>query len=208
VLSEAARAANFTNEGGVDGRVRFLTNVMGLWLISECLRTWSALGHRETLPQLLRVAETLPQAAVFDVQDPRFIPPGDMPARILQWYEEAGIAPPTTRAGLVRAVVESLAQAFAQAVDEAESLSGKRVRVVHVVGGGAHNSLLCQAVADRCGRDVLAGPVEATAIGNVLVQGRSAGALPSDLGELRRLTATTQQISRFEARGLRARMGR
>jgi rhamnulokinase len=198
VITEAGRAANFTNEGGVDGRIRFLTNVMGLWLLSETLRTW---GLSDSLDGLLSEAAAQPPAdRVFDVQDPVFLPPGDMPARILRWYDEHGTAPPRSRPALVRAIVDSLAQAFADAVDQAESLSGHAIRVIHLVGGGALNRLLAQATADRSGRVVLAGPVEATAIGNVLIQARAAGALSGDLEALRRLVADTSDPVRYEPR--------
>lgn len=193
VMTEASRAANFTNEGGVDGRIRFLTNVMGLWLLSESLRSWDA-----SLDELLRAASDLqPVAQVFDVQDPVFLPPGDMPARIRQWYLDRDAAPPDSRPAYVRAIVDSLAQAFADAVDQAASLSGREVRVVHLVGGGALNRLLCRATADRSGRVVLAGPVEATALGNVLVQARTAGAVPADLESLRALVAETTSPVRY-----------
>lgn len=198
VLTEASRAANFTNEGGVDGRIRFLTNVMGLWLLSETLRSWEREGTGEALDGLLHAAAALPPTAdLFDVQDPVFLPPGDMPGRIHKWYAEAGLAAPGSRAALVRAIVDSLAQAFAEALERAEQLSGRPVRVVHLVGGGALNTLLCQATADRSGRPVLAGPVEATALGNVLVQARTAGALSGDLEVLRRLVAETTEIVRY-----------
>ena len=189
-----APAANFTNETGVDGRVRFLTNVMGLWLLDQCVQTWN-----EPLDVLLAAAAEAP-TSVFDVQDPVFLPPGDMPTRIRRWYEDAGCAPPPTRPPLVRAIVESLAQAFTDAVNRAESLSGRQIRVIHLVGGGAHNHLLCQAIANRSGRPVLAGPAEATAIGNILIQARTSGALTGDLETLRRLVAETTDLVRFTPR--------
>jgi rhamnulokinase len=201
VVTEAGRAANFTNEGGVDGRIRYLTNVMGLWLLSESLRSWERSGPAVALDELLQAATSLPATtSVFDVQDAVFLAPGDIPARIARWYDEAGLAAPSSRPAVVRAIVDSLAQAFADALDRAEELSGHAIRVVHLVGGGALNRLLCQATADRCGRPVLAGPVEATAIGNVVVQGRSAGALSGDLESLRRLVADTAQIVRYTPR--------
>jgi rhamnulokinase len=209
VVTDAGRVANFTNEGGVDGRVRFLTNVMGLWLLSESLRTWERAGHAEPLDRLLASAASLAATArVFDVQDPVFLAPGDMPARINQWYDDAGLAPPASRPALVRAIIDSLAQAFADAVDRAEDLSGHTIRLVHLVGGGVLNHLLCQATADRSGRPVLAGPVEATAIGNVIVQGRTAGALSGDLESLRRLVADTAEIVRFTPQPASIRIGR
>ncbi len=201
VVTEAGRAANFTNEGGVDGRIRYLTNVMGLWLLSESLRSWERSGPAVALDGLLQAAASLPATtSVFDVQDAVFLAPGDIPARITRWYDQAGLAAPASRPAVVRAIVDSLAQAFADALDRAEKLSGHAIRVVHLVGGGALNRLLCQATADRCGRPVLAGPVEATAIGNVVVQGRSAGALSGDLESLRRLVADTTEIVRYMPR--------
>ena len=198
VLTEATRAANFTNEGGVDRRVRFLTNVMGLWLLSESQRAWERDGTAQPLDRLLAAAaEVPPTTQVFDVQDPVFLSPGEMPARIVSWYAEAGLPVPPTRPVLVRAIIDSLAQAFADALDRAEQLSGHTVRIVHLVGGGALNTLLCQATADRSGRVVLAGPVEATAVGNLLVQARTAGALTGDLEVLRRLVSDTSEIVRY-----------
>lgn len=192
VLTEEARLANFTNEGGVDGRVRFLHNVMGLWLLSECIRNWRAGGLDADLLELLARAETLDAAVpVFDANDPRFLAPGDMPGRIAEWCAERGIAAPSGPVEYVRSIVESLAEAFAAAVRTAAALSGRVVDTVHIVGGGARNRLLCQLVADRCGVPVLAGPVEATAIGNVLVQARAHGLVRGDLEALRALVLRT-----------------
>ena len=199
VVTDESRIANFTNEAGVDGRVRFLTNVMGTWLLSETLRTWDRQGTPEELTAVLAAARDVDAPVpVFDVQDPRFLPPGDMPARIEEWCAEHGVPAPQGRPVVVRSIVESLAQAFASAVQTAEDLSGHTVRTVHVVGGGARNELLCQLTADVTGREVLAGPVEATALGNVLVQARTAGAVDGGLDALRRLVAQTQDIARFE----------
>ena len=169
VLTDASRLANFTNEGGVDGRVRFLHNVMGLWLLSESVRTWEDNGQAIDLPALIAAASVV-SAGPFDAEDPRFLAPGDMPGRIAGWYSERGLPAPHTPAQFVRAIIESLAVAFTEAVATASALSGKPVSVIHIVGGGCQNELLCQLTADRSGLPVLAGPVEATAIGNVLVQ--------------------------------------
>jgi rhamnulokinase len=177
VLSEAGRLANFTNEGGVDGRVRFLHNVMGLWLLSESVRTWERSEPPIALPALLAAAaEVTDEVVVFDANDPRFLPPGDMPTRIAEWCREHTQRPPRTQAEYVRSILNSLADAFTRAVFAASELSGHRVRVIHIVGGGSQNALLCQLIADRSGLPVEAGPVEATAIGNVLIQSRADGA--------------------------------
>ena len=197
VLTEAARAANFTNEGGVDGRVRFLHNVMGLWLLSECVREWGDVD----LPALLEQAAALPEpVGTFDPNDDVFLPPDGMPDRIVRWLAAHGQPVPSSRPEFVRCIIESLAVAFAQAVADASALSRHPVSVIHIVGGGSQNGLLCQLTADRSGLPVLAGPVEATAIGNVLVQARAQGFVHGDLESLRALVARAFAPRRYEPR--------
>ncbi|GAA1849813.1 rhamnulokinase family protein [Microlunatus capsulatus] len=187
VLTPQSRAANFTNEGGVDGRTRYLRNEGGLWLLQESLRHWAEEGPAPDQDALLAAAAALPAGGpVFDVDAPDLIAPGDMPRRIARAVQAAGGTAPPTRAALVRAVLDSLAVAYARTTAEAEALSGQRAAVVHLVGGGSRNALLCQLTADLSGRTVLSGPVEATALGNLAVQARAAGLLPADLGALRR----------------------
>lgn len=189
ILTEAARLANFTNEGGIDGTTRFLHNVMGLWLLSESIRFWRQESPREevSLEDLLGRATLVgPDVPLFDVDDPRFMAPGDIPGRIAEWLREHGERVPRDRAETVRVIIESLAAAFARAVRNAADLAGKTVNTIHMLGGGSHNALLCQATADRSGLPVLAGPAEATAIGNILVQARAHGSV-MDLRELRRV---------------------
>ncbi len=196
VLSEAGRLANFTNEGGVDGRVRYLHNVMGLWLLTESVRQWNL-----DLVELLEAASALTTpVSVFDANDPSFLAPGDMPARIAAWCTEHGLAAPQTPVEFVRSIIESLAVAFADAVRTAAELSGKTVSVIHVVGGGSQNALLCQLTADRAGVPVLAGPVEATAIGNVLVQARTLGLARGSLESLRSLVSAAFSPVRYHPR--------
>jgi rhamnulokinase len=190
VLSEEGRLANFTNEGGVDGTVRYLHNVMGLWLLSESVREWERGTAPISLPSLLDAAAAVSTpVAVFDADDPRFLAPGNMPERIAEWCREHGVEVPRTRAEFVRSIIESLADAFARAVASAASLSVKTVSVIHIVGGGSQNELLCQSLADRSGLPVQAGPVEATAIGNVLVQARAAGLVTGSRQSMRALVA-------------------
>ncbi|WP_213816399.1 rhamnulokinase family protein [Glaciihabitans sp. dw_435] len=201
VLTEASRAANFTNEGGVDGRVRFLHNVMGLWLLSESLRVWGEAGLAADLPTLLDAASAVQTpVAIFDANDPTFLAPGDMPARIAEWCRGHGQPAPRSQAELVRSILESLADAFARAVETASVLSGTAVSVIHIVGGGSQNALLCQLTADRSGLPVLAGPVEATALGNVLVQARAQGLISGSLESLRSLVAATHPVVRYSPR--------
>ncbi|QYN38417.1 rhamnulokinase [Pseudonocardia sp. DSM 110487] len=198
VLTEASRAANFSNELGVDGTVRYLRNVMGLWLLQECLRAWPG---AELLPLLDEAALARPFGAVIDAFDPAFLAPGGMPERIVDTCRRLGQDPPAGRREIVRCVLESLALAHRRVVREASALSGRDVDVVHVVGGGARNALLCQLTADACGLPVVAGPVEATALGNVLVQARALGAVQGDLAALRALLRDTQPLTRYEPRG-------
>lgn len=198
ILSAESRAENFTNERGVDGTIRYLRNVMGLWLLQESLRQW---GCADELSALLTAAAKEPAfAAVVDPDDPAFLAPGDMPARIVAACRRTGQAPPTSRPAFVRCIMESLALAHRAAVRAAVRLCGRDVDVIHIVGGGSQNELLCQLTADACGIPVLAGPVEATAIGNVLVQARSLGVV-GDLADMRRLIAATQPVRRYEPNG-------
>ncbi|WP_328821842.1 rhamnulokinase [Nesterenkonia haasae] len=202
-VSDASREANFTNEGGVDGRTRFLTNVMGTWLLSETLGTWQRrTGEEQSLPELLEAASEVPagRVVVFDVQDPRFMPPGDMPERIAQLCSELGRPAPETTAEIVRSIVESIAQGFADALENASRLAEKSVDTVHMVGGGSLNALLCQATADRSGYPVIAGPVEATAIGNLLIQARTAGTIGGTLEDIRELIARTHKLTTYQPR--------
>lgn len=200
VLTEASRAANFTNEGGLDGRIRYLKNIMGLWLQSESVRTWERDGDTIDLPELIAAATALPGGSVFDANDPRLLVPGDMPARIAQCCAEAGQPVPQTPAEFVRAINESLAAAFAQAVRDAAALSGKTVRSIHIVGGGSQNALLCQLTADRSGLPVIAGPTEATALGNVVVQARTTGLLSGSLESLRSVIASSVTLQHYAPR--------
>jgi rhamnulokinase len=208
ILTDESREANFTNEGGVDERVRYLRNVMGLWLVQESLRTWELEGSTDQLPALLVAAGELPPGGpLIDPDDPSFLPPGDMPARIAAACVRLDASPPATHAGFVRCILDSLAAAYGRTVRDAARLSGRSVEVVHLVGGGARNSLLCQLTADACEIPVLAGPVEATALGNVLIQARARGLLAGDLETLRALVRATQDVRRYEPRTSIARRG-
>jgi sugar (pentulose or hexulose) kinase len=198
VLSAQSRLANFSNEGGVDGTIRYLRNIMGLWLLQECLRAWGGADLRRLLDEAATVP---PFGSVIDPDDPAFLPPGDMPARIADACRRAGEPVPAGPAAMVRCVLDSLALAYRSALATAQRLTGRRIEVVHLVGGGARNALLCQLTADACGLPVEAGPVESTALGNVLVQARRAGLVGPDLGSMRRLLRATQQVRRYEPGG-------
>jgi len=175
VLTPAAEAANLTNERGVDGTTRLLKNVMGLWLEQECARTWDTADHAG----LFAAAAAAPAEAtpLFDPDDAAFLPPGDMPARIAAACAANGQAAPESRGATVRAIVESLACKYRLVLDLLAQAAGREIHRIHVIGGGARVGLLCQRTADLTGCEVCAGPVEATAMGNLLVQARAAGEL-------------------------------
>ncbi len=198
VLTEASRAANFTNEAGIDGTIRYLRNVTGLWLLQESLRHWPDASLEALLASAARVP---PLRFVIDPDDPVFLPPGDMPARIAAWLARRGEAGPAEPAETVRCILDSLALAYRRAIFSAQSLSGRHADVVHIVGGGARNSLLCQLTADATGLPVIAGPAEATCFGNVLVQARALGAAPGDLAGMRALIRAAQPLRSFSPGG-------
>jgi rhamnulokinase len=202
VLSEDSRLANFSNETGIDGTIRYLRNVAGLWLLQESLRTWAAAGPRVDLADLLTAAAAEPAlAAVIDPDLPAFLAAGDIPSRIAQECQRTGQRPPQAPAGTVRCILDSLALAHRRVVLEVQELSGRHADAVHIVGGGSQNELLCQLTANACGLPVVAGPAEAAALGNALVQARTLNAAPPDLAGMRALVRRTQQLRRFEPDG-------
>ncbi|UJA11921.1 rhamnulokinase [Streptomyces collinus] len=201
VLTEESRAANFTNELGLDGTVRYLRNIMGLWLLQECVRAW---GDPE-LGGLLREAAGVPALrSVVDAGDEAFLAPGRMPERIAEACRASGQPVPVTPAETTRCILDSLALAHRRAVADARRLADRPVDVVYVVGGGTRNALLCQLTADACGLPVVAGATEAAALGNVLVQARADG-LAGDLADMRALLARTQPLTRYLPRAGTAR---
>ncbi|MGV4889975.1 rhamnulokinase [Streptomyces viridosporus] len=197
VLTEESRAANFTNELGLDGTVRYLRNIMGLWLLQECVRTW---GEPDLGALLREAAEAPALRSVVDAGDTAFLAPGRMPERIAEACRASGQPVPLSPAEVTRCILDSLALAHRRAVEDAQRLAGHAVDVVHVVGGGTRNALLCQLTADACGLPVVSGPTEAAALGNVLVQAR-AHKLVGDLAGMRRLLGRTQLLTRYEPRG-------
>ncbi|MFG2589768.1 rhamnulokinase family protein [Streptomyces sp. NPDC048438] len=201
VLTGESRAANFTNERGVDGTVRYLRNIMGMWLLEECRRTWERDGTPTDLARLLAdAARARPFAAVIDPDDPVFLAPGDMPSRIDAALTRTGQATPGSHGGYVRCVLESLALAHRRTLREAAALAGRELTRIHLVGGGSRNELLCQWTADATGLPVTAGPAEATALGNVLLQARAHG-LVGELTDMRRLVARTQELRHYTPQG-------
>jgi sugar (pentulose or hexulose) kinase len=206
VLSEEARLADFTNEGGVDGTVRFLKNVMGLWVLSECVKAWRDRGTPATdLASLLDGAGTAaPLRTVIDINDPTLLPPGSprdpMPERVAALARAAGEPLPDSPGDVTRCILDSLALAYRRHLRTAARLAGRDLDVVHVVGGGSQNHLLCQLTADALGVPVLAGPAEAAALGNALVQARTLGADLPDLAAMRDLVRRTHAVRRHDPR--------
>ncbi|GAA1374721.1 rhamnulokinase [Streptomyces beijiangensis] len=200
VLTEDSRAANFTNELGIDGTVRYLRNIMGLWLLQECVRDW---GDPDVTELLHRAAAVPGLRSVVDASDPAFLAPGGMERRIAAACRATGQPVPATPAETTRCILDSLALAHRAAIEDAQRLAGRTVDTVHMVGGGARNALLCQLTADACGLPVVAGPAEASALGNVLVQARAQG-LMGDRSDMRALVSRTQPLVRYEPRGGRA----
>ncbi len=198
VLTSAARDAGFTNELGVDGRIRFLRNVAGMWLIQECLRTWAEAGERRPLAELLAAAaDRAPDGPRFDADAPEFNAPGDMPSRIAEAVG-AALDPVAT----VRCIVDSLADAYGRALRALSSVTGVAFTVVHLVGGGSRNELLARRTASVAGVPVVAGPVEATLLGNVIVQARTHGALVGSLDDVRSSLTRTLAVRTYEPEGV------
>jgi rhamnulokinase len=198
VLTPASREANFSNEAGLDGTIRYLRNVMGLWLLQEAEREWAAAGLRIDQGQLAEEAMRVPALRrVIDPDDAAFLPPGPMTGRIAAACKARGQDPPASPAETVRCVLDSLALAYRRAILQAQELSGRHADVIHIVGGGSRNRPLCQLTADACGLPVVAGPAEATAIGNVLVQARTLAAAPGGLVGMRSLVRATHRLEVF-----------
>jgi rhamnulokinase len=198
VLTERALALNVTNEGGVDGTWRLLKNIMGLWLVQQCRASFERRGEPLDYDELTRLAaEAPPMRTLVDPDAPEFLAPDDMPRAMEQWCQARGLPAPNGAGQFVRCALESLALKYRMVLEWLEELSGSRVEVIHVVGGGCRNRLLNQFTANACRREVLAGPVEATALGNVLVQARAAGDLAT-LAEMRDVVRNSTELTRFE----------
>lgn len=178
VLTSQALARNFTNEGGIAGTIRLLKNIAGLWLLQECRRQWQREGHNYSWEELLAMVEQAsPFRSLVDPDATTFLSPGDMPAALRAYCARTGQKQPESVGAVVRCCLESLALKYRQVLDYLEELVGQRLDTVRVVGGGSRNRLLCQFTADACDRPVVAGPVEATALGNIVVQAIARGDL-------------------------------
>jgi rhamnulokinase len=200
VITAETLRCNFTNEGGVAGTTRLLKNIMGLWLVQECRRTWARGGRDWSYEELVAEAErATPFAALVNPDDPSFLAPGDMPSRIAAFCQRTGQSPPTEVGGFVRCAMESLALRYRWAVERLEAILGTSIKVIHVVGGGSRNAALCQFTADACGREVHAGPIEATAAGNILLQMMARGKI-STLADARAVVARSFPVVVYDPR--------
>jgi rhamnulokinase len=197
LINNAALQYNFTNEGGVGGTTRFLKNIMGLWLVQECRRAWERAGQAYTYDELTRMATAAsPFTSLVDPDDAGFVLPANMPAALAESCRRSGQPAPKEAGAVVRCALESLAMRYRWVLDRLEELLGRRLDVIHVVGGGSQNALLCQFTADACNRPVHAGPAEATAIGNVLVQALGLG-LVGSLAEAREIVRQSFEVRCF-----------
>jgi rhamnulokinase len=200
LVTDATLAANFTNEGGVAGTTRLLKNIMGLWLVQECRRCWEAAGEAYSYAELVRLAEAAPPfASLVDPDDPAFLLPPNMPAAVGDFCRKTGQPDPTEPGAIIRSCLESLALKYRWVLEKLEGLIGRRLEVIYVVGGGSQNAVLCQWTADACGRLVLAGPVEATALGNLLMQMLGLGLLGS-LADGREVVRRSVEVTTYEPR--------
>jgi rhamnulokinase len=200
VIGAETMKYNFTNEGGVAGTTRLLKNIMGLWLVQECRRIWAGTGRERSYEELTARAEAArPFSALVDPDDKAFLSHGDMPARLSAYCTRTGQTLPDEEGAIVRCCLESLALKYRWTIDRLESILSTQIKTIHVVGGGSKNALLCQFTADACGRPVLAGPAEATAIGNILMQAIGRRQLGS-ISELRTVVAHSFPVKAYEPR--------
>ncbi|MBN2303790.1 MAG: rhamnulokinase [Anaerolineae bacterium] len=198
VINDQSYAANVTNEGGYGDTFRLLKNIVGLWLAQQCQRTWQQEGREYNYGELAALAEQAePFRCLVDPDDPRFLPPGDMPARIREFCQDSGQPAPETVGQFMRAIYESLALKYRYVLDQLIGLTGQQVDCLHVIGGGARSSLLCQMTADAVGRVVVAGPYEATALGNALIQMIALGEIDS-VAQARATISRLPEITRYE----------
>ena len=204
VISTETIRYNFTNEGGVAGTTRLLKNIMGLWLVQECRRTWARAGQEFSYEELTaRAHAARPFATLVDPDDAAFLAPGDMPARLITYCKHVGQVPPADEGAMIRCCLESLALKYRWTIERLESILGTSIGMIHIVGGGTKNTLLCQFTANACGRPVQSGPVEATAIGNILMQAVGDHQLGS-IADLRAVVVRSFPVTVYEPRDVDA----
>ncbi len=204
VVNARTSQLNFTNEGGVARTNRLLKNIAGLWLVQECRRVWQTAGKLYDWDALTKLAEAQPAFSAFVNPDAgEFLAPGDMPEAIRVFCQKTGQAAPTEDGAVIRCALESVAMKFRQVFAWCEELAGGRLDTIHIVGGGVKNRLICQMAADACGRRVVAGPIEATAVGNLMMQAIAMGDVGS-LAEARRIVARSFEVEEYLPRNTAA----
>ena len=198
IITDQSRKLNFTNEIGYGNTVRLLRNCVGMWLLSECRRIWTAEGQAYDYARLAQIAEEAkPFTSLINPEDERFFKPDNMPSAIGAFCRETNQPEPTAPGAIVRCVLESLALLYAQRLKEAEELTGQPIKRLHIVGGGSRNALLNQFTANACGVEIISGPTEATALGNVMVQAITLGDLPN-LASARQVVAQSTDVEFFQ----------
>ena len=198
IINDKTFAYDFTNEGGVENTIRLLKNIMGLWPIQECRRQWQREGTDLSYAEITAMAQKAePFTRRIDVDDSGFLAPGDMPQRINTYLSETGQKPIDDKGQMIRTVLESLALKYRSVMEAMEDVAGKRIDVLHIVGGGIQNELLCQFTANALGKKVITGPVEATASGNILMQARAAGQIKT-LAEAREILRNSFELKEYE----------
>jgi rhamnulokinase len=196
IVNERSLAMNLTNEAGFGGSIRLLKNIAGLWLLQECRRAWVLDGREYDYAELARMAASArPFSAIIDPD--AFLEPGNLPEKICAWCRAHGQSAPQDAPEMSRAILESLALRYRQVLESIESLLGRKLSVIHIVGGGSRNQVLNQFVADATARVVIAGPAEATAAGNIMVQALGSGAIES-LAHARSLIRRSFPLATFE----------
>lgn len=199
IINDKSLKYNYTNEGGVNGSIRFLKNIMGMWLVQECRRHWIKENHDHTYTELTQMAERATSTALIDPNHQPFLSPGNIVPKIDEFCRQTRQRGPGTRGEYVRVCLESLALTYRRTLEGLEEILGRRLDTIHIVGGGSQNELLNQMTADACGRRVVAGPVEATAMGNILVQAMAVGAVRS-LEAARAIVRQSFNVKTYEPR--------
>jgi rhamnulokinase len=198
IISDLSLKYNFTNEGGVNNSIRFLKNIMGLWLIQQCKSTWEADGQNYSYSDLVKMAESAkPLVSFIEPNYEPFLSHGNMPQRIIEFCKNTGQKVPETKGAILRCALESLALKYRWVLEKLEEMLGKKINTIHIVGGGCQNQLLCKLAADATQRQVLAGPVEATAIGNIIMQAIARGYIKS-IEEARELIGRSFEVKVYD----------
>jgi rhamnulokinase len=198
IINDTCRRLNFTNEGGVGGTVRVLKNIAGLWLVQECRRIWAAQGRERSFAELVEMArQAAPLRSLIDPDHGSFVAPANMPTAIRDFCQKTGQPAPDREGPVIRCALESLALRYRQALGWLEELTGGAIGTIHIVGGGVKNELLCQMTADATGRRVVAGPSEATAVGNLTVQAVSLGLIGS-IADARRVVCDSFACQEYQ----------